>query len=101
MAAGSSFGRSPRPISRMPRVRTRTSEPASPNDSSVMSIERSRASANGHCGSPQLFSDVRRGLLHTFPYAVYFRASDEMVVVLGVLHLKETRRCGEDVHDSS
>src|SRR5262245_16892808 len=37
---------------------------------------------------PTVGSDVRRALLHTFPYAVYFRASDEMVVVLGVLHLR-------------
>ena len=37
---------------------------------------------------PIVGSDVRRALLHTFPYAVYFRASDEMVVVLGVLHLR-------------
>jgi hypothetical protein len=27
-------------------------------------------------------------LLHTFPYAAYFRVSDEVVVVLAVLHLR-------------
>ena len=32
--------------------------------------------------------DVRRALLHTFPYAVYFGTSDEAVVVLAVLHLR-------------
>ena len=32
--------------------------------------------------------DVRRALLHTFPHAVYFRASDETVAVLAVLHLR-------------
>jgi len=37
---------------------------------------------------PAVASDVRRALLHTFPYAVYFRASDEVVVVLAVLHLR-------------
>ena len=37
---------------------------------------------------PAVSSDVRRALLHTFPYAVYFRASDEAVVVLAVLHLR-------------
>lgn len=37
---------------------------------------------------PALAGDVRRALLHTFPYAVYFRASDEVVVVLAVLHLR-------------
>ena len=37
---------------------------------------------------PAVSGDVRRALLHTFPYAVYFRASDEAVVVLAVLHLR-------------
>ena len=37
---------------------------------------------------PTVGGDVRRSLLHTFPYAVYFRASDEVVVVLAVLHLR-------------
>ena len=37
---------------------------------------------------PAVSSDVRRALLHTFPYAVYFRTSDEAVVVLAVLHLR-------------
>jgi plasmid stabilization system protein ParE len=37
---------------------------------------------------PLVTADVRRALLHTFPYAVYFRTSDEAVVVLAVLHLR-------------
>jgi plasmid stabilization system protein ParE len=37
---------------------------------------------------PSVSRDVRRALLHTFPYAVYFRAADEMIVVLAVLHLR-------------
>ncbi|AMY09561.1 hypothetical protein LuPra_02780 [Luteitalea pratensis] len=37
---------------------------------------------------PSVLGDVRRALLHTFPYAVYFLASEEMVVVLAVLHLR-------------
>jgi plasmid stabilization system protein ParE len=37
---------------------------------------------------PAVSGGVRRALLHTFPYAVYFRASDEAVVVLAVLHLR-------------
>ena len=37
---------------------------------------------------PTVSGDIRRALLHTFPYAVYFRASDEMIVVLAVLHLR-------------
>jgi plasmid stabilization system protein ParE len=36
---------------------------------------------------PAITNLVRRALLHTFPYAVYFRMSDELVVVLAVLHL--------------
>jgi plasmid stabilization system protein ParE len=31
---------------------------------------------------------VRRALLHTFPYAVYFHLSEETVLVLAVLHLR-------------
>ena len=37
---------------------------------------------------PIVSRDVRRALLQTFPYAVYFRALDEAVVVLAVLHLR-------------
>jgi plasmid stabilization system protein ParE len=37
---------------------------------------------------PAVSGDVRRALLHTFPYAVYFRTSDEAVVMLAVLHLR-------------
>lgn len=38
---------------------------------------------------PVVADAVRRALLHTFPYAVYFRASDD-VVVLAVLHLRRS-----------
>jgi plasmid stabilization system protein ParE len=37
---------------------------------------------------PVVAGNVRRALLHTFPYAIYFRISDEMIVVLAVLHLR-------------
>ena len=37
---------------------------------------------------PTVAGEVRRALLHTFPYAVYLRASDQAVVVLAVLHLR-------------
>jgi len=37
---------------------------------------------------PSVRDDVCRALLHAFPYAVYFRAHDEDVVVLAVLHLR-------------
>jgi plasmid stabilization system protein ParE len=46
--------------------------------------------------SPQQFplvsADVRRALLPTFPYAVYFRATDDVVAVLAVLHLRRDPR---------
>jgi plasmid stabilization system protein ParE len=37
---------------------------------------------------PVVSPDVRRALLHTFPYAVYFRPTEESVVILAVLHLR-------------
>jgi len=41
---------------------------------------------------PFVSADVHRALLHTFPYAVYFRVSDDTVVVLAVLHLSRDPR---------
>lgn len=41
---------------------------------------------------PSVSSDLRRALLHTFPYAVYFRVTDEAVVILAVLHLRRDPR---------
>ena len=42
--------------------------------------------------SPQQFpvvsGDIRRALLPTFPYAAYFRTTEESVVVLALLHLR-------------
>jgi plasmid stabilization system protein ParE len=35
---------------------------------------------------PQIGQDVHRGLLHRFPYAVYFLLADESVVILALLH---------------
>ncbi len=37
---------------------------------------------------PAVTRDVRRALLHAFPYAVYFRPSAQTVAVLAVLHLR-------------
>ena len=37
---------------------------------------------------PAVSGDIRRALLHTFPYAVYFRETDETIRVLAVLHLR-------------
>jgi len=41
---------------------------------------------------PLVSTDVRRALLQTFPYAVYFRATDDAVIVLAVLHLRRDAR---------
>lgn len=41
---------------------------------------------------PTVAGEVRRALLHTFPYAVYFRVSDQAVVVIAVLHLRRNPR---------
>lgn len=37
---------------------------------------------------PAVSTDVRRALLQTFPYAAYFRVTDETVILLAVLHLR-------------
>jgi plasmid stabilization system protein ParE len=41
---------------------------------------------------PLVAGDVRRALLHTFPYAVYFRPSHDAIVVVAVLHLRRNRK---------
>ena len=41
---------------------------------------------------PAISVDVRRALLHTFPYAVYFRETEQAVVILAVLHLRRDPR---------
>ncbi len=33
-----------------------------------------------------VFADVREGLLHTFPYAVYYRVEESRIVVLAIFH---------------
>ena len=37
---------------------------------------------------PPVSTEVRRALLHTFPYAVYFDVTERSVVILAVLHLR-------------
>lgn len=37
---------------------------------------------------PVVSDNIRRALLHTFPYAVYFRETDEALLVVAVLHLR-------------
>ena len=41
---------------------------------------------------PSISSAVRRALLQTFPFAVYFHVTDEAVVILAVLHLHRDPR---------
>lgn len=41
---------------------------------------------------PEISANVRRALLQTFPYAVYFRATEELVVIVAVLHLRRDPR---------
>ena len=63
----------------MPRGGTRTSEPVSP-ERFLSDVDRTFARIRERpLQFPTVAGDVRRALLHTFPYAVYFRASDEIV----------------------
>jgi plasmid stabilization system protein ParE len=41
---------------------------------------------------PEISAAVRRALLHRFPYAIYFRVTEESVVILAVLHLRRDPR---------
>ncbi len=41
---------------------------------------------------PPISVDIRRALLHTFPFAVYFRAIDDAIVIFAVLHLRRDPR---------
>jgi len=41
---------------------------------------------------PMVAGDVCRALMHAFPYAIYFRVSNETIVVLAVLHLRRNPR---------
>ena len=41
---------------------------------------------------PAIVGDVRRALLHIFPYAVYFQASEDVLNILAVLHLRRHSR---------
>lgn len=41
---------------------------------------------------PTISVDLRRALLHTFPYAAYFRETEQAVVILAVLHLRRDPR---------
>jgi plasmid stabilization system protein ParE len=41
---------------------------------------------------PQVSGSLRRALVHTFPYAVYFEATADAVVIHAVLHLRRRPR---------
>jgi len=51
------------------------------------------SSTPSYCGSrkllfqfPEIREGVRRALLHRFPYSVYFKVSEEVIEVVGILH---------------
>lgn len=48
-------------------------------------IERIRQNPLGY---QVLFRELRRALLRRFPYAVFFRCQDDVVVVVAVLHTR-------------
>jgi plasmid stabilization system protein ParE len=39
-------------------------------------------------GYQVLFREVRRALLRRFPYAVFFKNHEEVVIVIAVLHMR-------------
>lgn len=41
---------------------------------------------------PTVSADVRRALLQTFPYAVYFGVTEDRITVFAVLHLRRDPR---------
>jgi len=41
---------------------------------------------------PRVKSDTRRALVRRFPYAVYFRPTDDEIIVLAVLHGRRNPR---------
>jgi plasmid stabilization system protein ParE len=45
---------------------------------------------------PAVSREIRRALLQTFPYAVYFRVTDDAVIILAVLHLRRDPRTWRD-----
>jgi plasmid stabilization system protein ParE len=45
---------------------------------------------------PVVRRDLRRALLHTFPYAVYFLLSDDDVTVVAVLHQRRNPKVWRD-----
>jgi plasmid stabilization system protein ParE len=44
---------------------------------------------------PQIKNNVRRALLHRFPYSVYFLAGEEIVDVIAILHQHRDPRTWE------
>lgn len=54
-------------------------------DALDVTVERIRQNPLGY---QVLFRDLRRALLRRFPYAVFFRHQDEVIVVVAVLHTR-------------
>jgi len=60
--------------------------------SSTFSITLFKRTRDTPLQFPTISVDVRRALLHTFPYAVYFRETEQAVVILPVLHVHRDPR---------
>ncbi len=45
---------------------------------------------------PQIKNDIRRALLHKFPYSVYLRVRNEIIELIAVLHLHRDPRTWEE-----
>src|SRR5439155_24240575 len=82
----SSFGSLRKPISSRPPAGTTMSDLVLVRAFWRTSSSCSRAFGKRRSSSPS--SIVRSVELHDFPYAVYFRETDDSVVVLAVLHLR-------------
>jgi toxin ParE1/3/4 len=46
--------------------------------------------------SPELYpvvhKDIRRGVIHRFPFGIFYRINSEQVVVIGVFHVRRAPR---------
>jgi plasmid stabilization system protein ParE len=56
-------------------------------DAFVAEVDRPAAGIVEHpLAYPHVHGETRRALVHRFPYAIYFRAMSDEVVVLAVMH---------------
>ena len=57
-------------------------------NSSLNSGRRSRELRKGRNAFPVVFGEVRRAILHRFPFGVFFIVEAESAVVLAITHLR-------------